>query len=57
MMLGEERQRRYEQRYPHVLLKQLKFDEFWDNLEEILLRCRNFIADRVKFFTRHRHDK
>ncbi len=56
MMLGEEGQRRYEQRYPHFSVKLLKFDEFWYNLEEIFLKCRNVIVDRVKFFPRRRQD-
>ena len=52
MMLGAEGQSRFQQRHPHASLRGLKFSEFWDLIEDLFLKCRNVIVDRVKFFTR-----
>ena len=52
MMLGVEGQSHFQQRHLHAALRELKSAEFWDMVEDLFLKCRNVIVDRVKFFTR-----
>ncbi len=57
MMLGAEGQSLFQQRHPHASLRELKFSEFWDMVEDLFLKCRNVVVDRVKFFTRRQKPK
>ena len=50
MMRSTEHLRRFQQRCPHLVLKNPKIDEFGDYFEKVFLWCRNVRVDRIKVF-------
>ncbi len=51
-MLGEEGQRRYEQKLPHSDVTELEFGELWNRLNDVFLIKRNVTRDRYTFLSR-----